>query len=96
MFCRYFLEGFDELFSLEDEDISQMFITQESKNHNSGFLDKSGEEEDGESGLFMGVKPTDFKSPCTTVTYNQNSQKYSDISDDDDLILPPKKKMKSG
>ena len=69
----------DSVFSLENDDASQLFITQSSNNDNRG--DES--EEDMDTGVlsstFLGVAPTDFQSPCVSlIAHNGN---YSDISE---------------
>ena len=60
-----------ELFSLEDEEYSQLFITQSSNNS------VNVTENDG-NGSILG-DPLDFKSPCVSVLSDQ----YSDISDEE-------------
>ena len=73
----------EQVFSLEDEDYGNMFITQESGNNENliGNLDNS----DNEGEFFLGVKATDFASPCVSqVTSHQNAM-YSDISDAEDF-----------
>ena len=76
-----------DLFSLEDEDISQLFITQEPKQNVMELLDKSDEEMDMEdSNYFLGVAETDFQSPCRSI-FGQAVPIYSDISDDISVII---------
>ena len=60
-----------ELFSLEDEEYNQLFITQSSNNS------VNVTENVGNSSILR--DPLDFKSPCVSVL----SDKYSDISDDE-------------
>ena len=60
-----------ELFSLEDDDANDLFITQ------SSILDNNSSQNGGILG-----EPTDFSSPCASIV-SGTSAKYSDISDDD-------------
>ena len=66
-----------ELFSLEDDDVPELFITQES---NGGVVN------DGNNGICS--HPMDFTLPCVSlrpgVSAPTASGIYSDISDDDD------------
>ena len=70
-------------FSLEDDDCSQMFITQSSVN-NVGF-EKAESDEEVDSGLlsstFLSVDQLDFKTPSVSVI--GKAKQYSDISDDE-------------
>ena len=72
-----------EVFSLEDDDYGDLFITQQSSNDQNikSNLDKS-EEEDG---LFLGIETSDFKSPCLSVVSPLKNAMYSDISDAEDF-----------
>ena len=47
------MENFEDLFSLDD-DVSQMFITQEGKEPISELLDKSNDDADADKNIFMG------------------------------------------
>ena len=69
-----------DLLSLEDEECSQMFITQESHGNVENLMDKSGENSD--DNLFLGMFEDDFSSPCVSLMDN-NLPVYSDISDDE-------------
>ena len=48
------MENFEDLFSLEDDDVSQMFITQEGKEPISGLLGKSNDDVDADKEYFSG------------------------------------------
>ena len=69
-----------EVFSLEEDDGNELFITQESK-ENVFEMDKSEEESEN----FLGLDTMDFQSPCSSIL--SKSDKYqpvcSDISGDD-------------
>ena len=69
-----------EAFSLEDDN-GDLFITQESKEMDSGFSEKI----DGEHEEFLVVPTDDFQSPCVSLV--SRGQKYqpdiSDISDNE-------------
>ena len=59
------MENFEDLFSLEDDDVSQMFITQEGKEPISELLDKSNDDVDADKNIFWGVRSLIFKCrPC--------------------------------
>ena len=80
----------DELFSLEDDDLSQFFITQESRGETSEIVDKSAES----GNLFLGKDVNDLTSPVMSVIQKRNMPVYSDISDDDFPIEPSQKRPK--
>ena len=65
-----------EIFSLEDDDASDLFITQ-TPSENKNEVVKMGIIDD----------PMDFTSPCKSLV-GDVGQKYSDISDDDDVLIP--------
>ena len=67
-----------ELFSLEEDDGNDLFITQESSydRNNLQNCDK-----------YLGKDATDFQSPCVSVIDKFKLQ-YSDISDDDFMDIP--------
>ena len=65
-----------EVFSLEDDDCSQMFITQSSPKRQ-----RISNEEVGNFSI-LGDE-MDFSSPCVSVLSGTNNPHYSDISDDD-------------
>ena len=48
------MENFEDLFSLEDDDVSQMFITQEGKEPISELLDKSNDDVDVDKNILLG------------------------------------------
>ena len=64
-----------EVFSLEDDDGNDLFITQESQ------MDKNNRKSEGSSIL---GDPLDFQSPCASLINTH----YSDISDDDLMEIP--------
>ena len=65
-----------DVFSLEDDSESNMFLTQESSNNS-------------DSGRNTGIlgDPYDFTSPCASLLSCKQDQ-YSDISDDDFFQFP--------
>ena len=69
-----------EVFSLEDDDCNELFITQESKDYSQN------EEVKMESGYesFLGLDPFDFQSPCKSVICNKSTYAphCSDLSDE--------------
>ena len=65
-----------ELFSLEEDDGNDLFITQSSHLDNNNRQNVS----------ILG-SPTDFASPCASIL-NANSSQYSDISDDEFVDIP--------
>ena len=71
----------DSLFSLEDEDASQLFITQTPSSKN--FMDKDNDDSDENSTEIMqfGINGTDFKS--LVVLLVTKMPQYSDISDEE-------------
>ena len=73
-----------EVFSLEDDECSQLFITQTSKENDEGKL--------GNSGIIL--DPMDFSSPCVSVV-NKELMQYSDISDDDFDMIPCSQKYQN-
>ena len=76
-----------DLFSLEDEDHSSMFLTQSSSYEeidiSSGIAEKSGENE-----KFLGLEKTDFTSPCRSLVSSLYTPQCSDISDDEMVDKP--------
>ena len=90
------MENFEDLFSLEDDDVSQMFITQEGKEPISEFLDKSNDDVDADKNIFLGSKVTNFQMPAMSFVQKRNLPEYSDISDDDFMPEPSQKKKKIG
>ena len=74
-------------FSLEDDDCSQLFITQSSNNSNKVIGREDSDEESVFGGSFLGIKGTDFASPNVSVLGMPSC--YSDISDpEEDFVLP--------
>ena len=69
-----------EVYSLEDEDCNDLFITQQSPSDKS---DKISGEMSANKVL---NDPMDFQSPCVSLV--GNSQIYSDISDDEFVDIP--------
>ena len=65
-----------ELFSLEDDDARELFITQ-TPSQNKGGAELAG---------LLG-DPLDFTTPCKSLI-GDGIVKYSDISDDDDIVIP--------
>ena len=65
--------------SLEDEDVSELFITQESSKINQEIDEKNEESDDN----FLGLLTDDFQSPCVSLVNCDNKPHYSDISDDE-------------
>ena len=90
------MENFEDLFSLEDDDVSQMFITQEGKEPISELLDKSNDDVDADKNIFLGSKVTNFQMPAMSFVQKRNLPEYSDISDDDFMPEPSQKKKKIG
>ena len=72
-----------EVFSLEDDDYGNMFITQETNNSENlvNKLDKSYDEDR----VFLGVNESDFAMPCLSIVKPVLNAMYSDISDDEDI-----------
>ena len=90
------MENFEDLFSLEDDDVSQMFITQEGKEPISELLDKSNDDVDADKNIFPGSKVTNFQMPAMSFVQKRNLPEYLDISDDDFMPEPSQKKKKIG
>ena len=68
-----------ELFSLEEDEGNELFITQT----------PSEKKDEDKFGGILG-DPMDFSSPCKSVIGegNNTSQQYSDISDDENFDIP--------
>ena len=79
------MSGFEKLFSLEDDEWSELFITQEPRNNIAEILEKTDENLQMECGKFLGTYGNDFALPCTWVVQKGNMPIYSDISDDEDF-----------
>ena len=73
-------------YSLEDAELSQMFITQESNGQDVEMLDKSADGMDTNDEIFLGNRSGDFASPCVSLVNKLELQHYSDISDDDEFV----------
>ena len=67
-----------EIYSLEEDEGNELFITQESNNVVAE-MDKSVDESD----LFLGIDEMDFQSPCSSLLPDKTNYNpdYSDISD---------------
>ena len=68
-----------DYYSLEEDDASGLFITQESSRIN----DEIGENHDESGDNFLGVMTDDFQSPCVSLVTGENTAHYSDISEDE-------------
>ena len=68
-----------EVFSLEDDDYGDMFITQ-----SAGVSDNNSQKS-----VIIGG-PMDFMSPCSSLVSDDNvaTNQYSDISDAEDFDIP--------
>ena len=67
-----------DVFSLEEEEYDRVFLTQESR----GTISNNGVQESCEKEEFLGLDPTDFQSPCASVT-KLYMPVYSDVSDEE-------------
>ena len=72
----------NNVFSLEDEDCGNIFITQESNSDSK--LMVQDEESDLEFDSVFGISASDFQSPCVSMV-KPSENIYSDISDADDF-----------
>ena len=90
------MENFEDLFSLEDDDVSQMFITQEGKEPISELLDKGNDDVDADKNIFLGSKVNNFQMPAMSFVQKRNLPEYLDISDDDFMAEPSQKKKNIG
>ena len=81
--CVYLL--IMDMFSLEEDDASNLFITQESKD----YMEVEGRDEDCGDEIFVGVHPLNFGMP-SKLLINPNMPHYSDISDDENAFERPK------
>ena len=82
-----------EVFSLEDDDYGDMFITQ--SGGQSDNLCNEVEKSNKESGLFLGLEETNFSTPCVSQFKSVHNPVYSDISDDkvfEDIQIPSSQK----
>ena len=68
-----------EVFSLEDEDYGELFITQESKEN----VEEKPLKMEAEEEKFLGNDPFDFTSPCVSICDGESKYKpvCEDISD---------------
>ena len=71
-----------DLFSLEDEDCSELFITQEPKENLVGLMNENVENMEVNDDSFLGLEKTNFSSPCVSLVSKDSI--YSDISDAED------------
>ena len=68
------------IFSLEEEDGSELFLTQQSRSNNEV------EESEGNcESTWFGMDPLDFTSPCVSLVGGGNPV-YSDNSDSEDFV----------
>ena len=72
----------NNVFSLEDDDCNDLFITQEAKSDEN--LVNEMAKSDGEYDSFLGVEAMDFASPCVSVVQGLDSV-YPDISEAEDF-----------
>ena len=72
-----------DTFSLEDdEDVSNMFITQTPSSNSQNVTEK--EEENDADDMFLGLLENDFQSPCSSLVQKDHTVfNYSDISDEE-------------
>ena len=75
-----------EVFSLEDYESSQLFITKKSNESGVNIAQNNVNEMDTNEDLYLGRKVSDFSSPC--VSFTSKDSIYSDISDDEDFEMP--------
>ena len=80
------MDNCGEIFSLEDTELSQMFITQESNVQDVDMLDRSEDKMDTNEDIFLGNDKGDFASPCVSLINKLELPEYSDISDDDQFV----------
>ena len=68
-----------DVFSLEEEEGNELFLTQETKESVSNDREKVHSQESD----FLGLNVMDFQSPCVSLvqTKQDYQQEYSDISD---------------
>ena len=72
-----------ELFSLEEDECSEMFITQEPTNVPNVGISLPSDNTDKTDGMLLGVSVDDFQSPCSSLVNRHESGIYSDISEDE-------------
>ena len=68
-----------DVFSLEEDDARELFITQTPKENDGNDLE--------EDNFQFGINKSDFASPCVSVVDAVKSNQYSDISEDDDEVF---------
>ena len=68
------------LFSLEDDDANELFITQTPR---ESLLDQLELTQSDGNNSILGVCGSDFQSPCTSLVTLQQAPMYEDISDDE-------------
>ena len=84
--CGLLLNMDGDLFSLEDDDCSQLFITQQPSQNICEIMDKSWDNNDSGNETFLGLSADDFNSPCVSLANKSDLQgKYLDISDAEDF-----------
>ena len=80
------------LFSLEEDDVGEMFLTQQCRETYNE--DEQMEESVGD-GSFLGLDPMDFESPNVSLVANSKPV-YSDISEAEDFETEPVNNSKQG
>ena len=78
------MEDSGDLFSLEDDDYNEMFITQVPKVGNDGNKNSEVLEKEVNDGMILGLARDDFQSPCSSLINRKESGIYSDISEAED------------
>ena len=74
------------LFSLEDDDCSELFIKQESRKSENNDEKSGNFNWNVVEGMQFGIAEDDFQSSCQSVISGLNNPMYSDISDDEDIF----------
>ena len=73
-----------DVFSLEEDEGNELFITQSSSDNTMMELCQDDKELDILNGFSLGVPNTDFQSPCVSLLDKSKNQPiYEDISDDE-------------
>ena len=77
-----------DLFSLEDDEFSELFITQEPSVNNHEDEDKDQESIEMDNNFQFGKASNDFSSPCVSLVRRNMPElpHYSDISDDENVF----------
>ena len=74
------------IFSLEEDECNDMFITQEPKDLGGDCGNVNIGNFNSDEGMLLGLSPTDFHSPCSSLINRKESGIYSDISDDEGVF----------